>query len=151
MKNVLLLSFSVIFLTGLSTREYCEHHFSVKVWDRNFSMGYAILYKIDSDSLTVKSMSGDEKDKMLMKEALSEAQCQIMWHFLSTHNIDSFSTEYNNPSVQDGDRKRIEFKVEDKSKTVDIANFYQKDMDELFGIINRMVNKDLQIYYKRPG
>ncbi|SCC64228.1 hypothetical protein GA0116948_1284 [Chitinophaga costaii] len=48
-----------------------------------------------------------------------------------------------------GDRKRVILGVKDKSKTIEIENFYQKDMRELFDVINKILNKDLQIKYKQ--
>jgi hypothetical protein len=75
----------------------------------------------------------------------------MVWDFLSSHDIERFKDKYSNPMVDDGDRKRVVFTVKGKSKTVEIANFYQKDMDALFSVINKIVNKDLQIKYKRPS
>jgi hypothetical protein len=129
----------------------CEHRYIIRIWDRDFSLGYSVFYQIGGDSVIVKSQSGDEGEKILMRQELTESQCKMAWNWLSTHNIDSFSTEYRDRRMQDGDQKKVEFEVGNKTKTIVFSNFYLKDIDELFGIINRMVKKDLQIYYKRPS
>jgi hypothetical protein len=151
MKFFLLVSF-ILAITGFSFKNVsCEHRYVIRIWDRDFSLGYSIFYQIDGDSIIVKYQSGDESEKILMCQKLTESQCKMAWNWLSTHNIDSFSAEYRGRRMQDGDQKKVEFEVGNKTKTIVLSNAYLKDIDDLFGIINRMVNKDLQIYYKRPG
>ena len=153
MKSIIWVS---VFLNSLCIslqKQECKKHYSVQIWDYDYSMAYTIFYKIDADSVTVKFISGikNEKDSILMQRPIRENECKMVWDFLSSHNIEHLKDKYSNPMVDDGDRKRVVFTVKDKSKTVEIANFYQKDMDALFSVINKIVNKDLQIKYKRPS
>jgi len=131
----------------------CKEKYSIKIWDYDYSMAYTTFYKIDADSVTVQGISGinNEHDSILMQRSLSEQECKMVWGFLSSHNITGLKNKYSNPLVDDGDRKRVILDVKDKSKTIEIENFYQKDMGELFDVINKIVNKDLQIKYKQPS
>lgn len=152
MKNIILVNFFLITLCMSLRKNECKGRYSIKIWDYDYSMTYTTFYKIDADSVTVKYISGvqDEKDSILMQKSVSRSECKMVLNFLLSHNIARLKNKYGNPMVDDGDRKRIVFNVNGKSKTVDIANFYQKDMNELFDIINRIVSKDLKIKYKRP-
>ncbi len=87
---------------------YCKEKYSIKLWDYNYSMAYTTFYKIDADSVTVKYISGikNMSDSILMKRSLSEQECKMVWNFLSSHHIDQLRNKYNNPLVDDGDRKR---------------------------------------------
>jgi hypothetical protein len=152
MKNILLVNLFLITMSS-SFIDNCKERYSIQVWDYDYSMAYTTFYKIDGESVTVKAISGikNEKDSILMQRPISENECEMMLDFLSSHNIERFKDKYSNPMVDDGDRKKVVFDFKGKSRTVEIANFYQKDMGEMFDVINKIVNKDLQIKYKRPS
>jgi hypothetical protein len=115
-------------------------------------MAYTTLYYLNAGNMTVKYISGikDERDSLLSERKLSESECKMVWDFLSSHNINNLKNKYSNPFVDDGDRKRVIIQVNGKTKTIEIENFYQKDMGELFNIINKIVGKSLKIEYKPP-
>jgi len=152
MKSILLVNLFLITMSS-SFIGNCKEQYSIEVWDYDYSMAYTTFYKIDADSVTVEYIGGikNERDSVLMKRQLREDECKVVWNFISSHNIDHFKDKYSNPLVDDGDRKRVILNIKGKSKTIEIANFYQKDMGELFDVINKIVNKDLQIKYKRPS
>ncbi|WP_431209670.1 hypothetical protein ACQ86N_26445 [Puia sp. P3] len=122
-----------------------------KVWGYEYPMAYTTFYKIDANSVTVKYISGieNEKDSVLMQRLLKESECKMVLNFLSSHNVERFKVKYSNPMVDDGDRKRVVFTVKGKSKTVEIANFYQKDMGELFSVLNNEISDILSGKFTR--
>lgn len=131
--------------------DICKHQFVIRIWDRDFSMGYSVFYQIDGDSIIVKYKTGGEAEKILMRQGVMENQCEEVWKWLSARNIDSFSTAYIDRRIQDGDQKIVEFVVGNKTKTIAISNYYLRDMGELFDIINHIVRKDLQIKYNHSS
>ena len=113
-------------------------------------MSFTILYAITDDSLIVKRLSGitKEKDKTLVKRLLRSNERKIFLDYFSFLNIDSLKNEYKNPLIEDGDRKRVMIQLNNKqSKTIDIANCYQKDLASLFNLVNQIVSPELKIIY----
>jgi hypothetical protein len=153
MKSILLISFFLNSVCSHFYMEDCKDKYLIEVWDYDYSMAYTTFYKIDTDSVTVEYIGGvkNEKNSTLMKRHLGKEECKMVCNFFSSHNIDQLKNKYSNPLVDDGDQKRVILKIKGKAKTIEIANFYQKDMGELFDVINKIVNKDLQIKYKRPS
>ena len=90
MKFFLLVTFFWAVIAFAFKNVNCEHRYIIRIWDRGFSLGYSIFYQIDGDSVIVKSQSGDEGEKILMRQGLTESQCKMAWNWLSSHNIDSF-------------------------------------------------------------
>jgi len=152
MKNIIFINFFLLLCIPLK-KDDCKERYSIEVWDYDYSMAYTIFYKIDNDSVTVKYISGirNGKDSVLMQRTIRANECKMVWNFFQSHDINRFKDKYSNPMVDDGDQKRVVFNVKGKSKAVEIANFYQRDMGELFGVINKIVDKGLQIKYKRPS
>lgn len=66
-----------------------------------------------------------------------------------SHNFLSLKNEYKNPLVSDGDRKKIMIQYNGKVKNIVLSNFYQKDVAQLFDLINCIVLKRLKIKYKK--
>jgi hypothetical protein len=123
---------------------------SIKIWDYNYSMSYTMFYDITDDSLIIKKLNGvkGEKDTVLVKRLLTGDERRLFSDCFPFLNIDSLKNEYNNPLVEDGDRKRIVIQLDNKaSKTIDVANYYQRDLAILFNRVNRIVPPELKITY----
>jgi hypothetical protein len=152
MKSVLLINFILIYFYNYFNVCDCEKKYSIKIWDYNYTMAYTTFYTISDDSVTVKYISGikNEADSILMKKSLSESECKVICNFLSSHNIYHLKNKYSTPLVDDGDQKRLIIEVDGKTKTIEIANFYQKDIGELFETINKILSNNLRIKYKAP-
>jgi hypothetical protein len=153
MKAILLVTIFLVNFRLPFVSSYCNKDFSIKVWDYNYSMAYTTLYSLNNKAITVKFINGlqNGKDSVLLRRSLSDSECRIIFDFFASHDVNLLKNNYSNPLVDDGDRKRVILNIKGKSKTIEIANFYQKDMGELFDAINKIVNKGLQIKYKRPS
>lgn len=125
--------------------------YSIKLWNYNYSMAYTMYYHIDNDSLTVKRISGikEEKDSVLIERKINKQEQQVFIYFLSSKNIFALKNKYSNPLVDDGDRKKIVVQFGSRTKTLEVNNFYQKDIGKLVDIINQIVSKDVYIDYKK--
>jgi hypothetical protein len=136
------------FLMPSNCKEY-----SIKVWDYNYSMAYTIFYSISNKDITVKYVTSvkNGQDSILLKRALSENECEMVSIFLESHHIEQLKNKYSNPLIDDGDQKKVVIEANGKAKTIEISNFYQKDMGELFDTLNKILNKDLRIRYKTPS
>ncbi len=126
---------------------YCK--FSLHIWNYNNSSAYTTYYKIDSDSINVTIENGiqGESDKIILRRRMKDTEKKSLYNFLLSFPIDRLDTIYKNPLVEDGDQKRIEISICGKRKTIDIENFYQKDLARLFNNINEFFEKDIQINY----
>jgi hypothetical protein len=145
--------FALIFIVSTCAQsQSCKTPiYSLNIWDYDYSMAYTIHYKINNDSLTVTTISGivGESDKMIISRKINQKEEKILCDFLSSFPIDSLATEYKDPLVSDGDQKRIEIIFNNKKKTIDVENFYQKDIDHLLNTVNQILGKDIQIKYKK--
>jgi hypothetical protein len=125
--------------------------YSIAVWNYNYSMAYTMYYHIDNDSLVVKRLSGikEEKDSVLIERKINKDEQKVFIDFLSSQKIFTLKNKYSNPLVDDGDRKKIVVRFGSRTKTLEVTNFYQKDIGRLIDIINQTVNKDLYIDYRK--
>lgn len=125
--------------------------YSVTVWNYNYSMAYTMYYHINNDSLIVKRLSGikDEEDSLLFAKRINKDEQQLFINLLSSHKIFTLKNKYTNPLVDDGDQKMIVILFGNKNKTIEINNFYQKDIGNLIALFNRIVKKELHIDYKK--
>jgi len=128
--------------------------FSITIWDTNSSLGYTIVYHINDDSLKVNRNSGfeDDKNRILLQRKLTENESKTFSKFLSSFPIDSLKSKYNADNtkitVMDGDQKSVQLQFNNKIKTIDIYNYYQKDLDGLFQVINKYIpDKGLKIEF----
>lgn len=149
MKDVFLFIF--IMNTCLQSSSNLQARFSVTIWDYNYSMAYTTQYRISNDSLIVNNISGiqNEGNKALLERRLTQSEEKKIHDFLSLFPLDSLSNEYKNPLVQDGDRKKVEIKFNNKIKVIELESVYQKDMDDLFNTVNQMLEKNMKIKYEK--
>jgi hypothetical protein len=152
------LFFALIFFTITSDKTFIKKEgidrhckFSLHIWDYNYSLAYTTYYKINSDSISVTAINGVQggSNKLILSRVIKDAERKAMYDFLSAFPLDKIDTAYKNPLVEDGDQKRIEIDFRGKKKVIDIENFYQKDMAELFNKVNEFLEKNSQIYYKK--
>src|ERR1700743_1487064 len=101
MKKILLVNLFLVMVGFSFKSDSSKHRFIIRIWDKDFSMGYSIFYQIDNDSVIVKYKSGDEGEKTLMRQGLPENQYKMVWNWLSTHDVDSFLTVYRGRRMQD--------------------------------------------------
>ena len=149
MRNAFILIFIMHSCSQSSTD--VTRKFSIDIWNYDYSMAYTTHYKIKNDSIIVTGISGvqNEENKTLLSRAISKNEKKNLYDFLSSFPLDSLATEYKNPLVEDGDQKRIEIVFNDKKKTINIENFYQKDLGNLFNVVNQVLEKDMQIKYRK--
>jgi len=145
--------FVVVFIisTCAQVKNNKAHEFSVNIWDYNYSMAYTTFYKINSDSIVVTNISGvvNEENKILLSKETNASEQEKIYNFLSSFPLESLANEYTDPLVEDGDRKKVEIIFANKKKTIDLENFYQKDIDQLFTVVNQVLDKSMQIKYSK--
>lgn len=146
MKNIL--SIILLMINSLaSSHGDSANKYSISLWDYNYSMAYTMYYHIDNKSLIIKNISGinNEKDTILVERKLNENERNLFFAFFDSFDIDTLKNEYTNPLVEDGNRKKITIQLNQKTKTIGIANSYQKDLDSLVNLMNRLIPANLRI------
>ncbi len=125
--------------------------FSINIWNYDYSLAYTIHYKINNDSLIINSISGvqNESGRTLLSKRLSINERSNMCRFLSSFPLNSLKNNYKDSLVEDGDQKKVEIAFNSKIKTIELSNFYQKDIGSLFNVVNHLLEKDMQIEYKK--
>ena len=145
--------FAFIFILGTCVQRTNTQgqKFSIDIWDYNYSMAYTVHYKINEDSVIAISLSGiqNENDKFILNRGITQIEKKKLYDFLSYFPIESLASEYKNQLVSDGDIKKIEIVFKGKRKSIDVENFYQKDIDRLFNEINQVFEKDVIIKYMK--
>jgi hypothetical protein len=149
MKCILIISLILTYLPKSLNSEVQRERYLVKIWDLNFSMSQTVFYKIDSDSIFVQRISSvvGEKDSVLMYKSLDDREYKTILNYLLSHDISEFKEKYSDPLIQDGNRKKVILNIGNKSKAIDIQNCYQKDLGELFELVNKIVTTNIQIKY----
>lgn len=127
-----------------------QKKYSIEIFDYNFSMAYTTGYNIVDDSLIIIGLNGIEgrKDTCLVAKKISEDQSQKVYNFLCSLDIMKLKDKYENPLIDDGDQKMVKICFKNKIKTVEINNIYQKDMANLFDVINQFIGEEYKIRYK---
>jgi hypothetical protein len=143
------------FLTSCNTRQpqNCETSYLIRIWNAHPSRAYTDYYNISNDSISIEFIGGGEGDisKTVFSKALTNADQQSICNYLGSFDIDTLKSEYINRFVEDGDQKRIELKIGTKNRMINISNFYQKDLDGLFEVVNNVIqNKRYKIRYEKP-
>ena len=130
----------------------CNTKYTIDIRSINASMAYTTLYHVNDDSIAVEFINEVEggRDSILLKRPLIQAERTSLYNYLSTFDIDTLKTDYINQRVDDGDQKRITLQIGNKNKTVNISNFYQKEMVGLYDVINNVINDDrYKIKYRK--
>ncbi|MVT12486.1 hypothetical protein [Chitinophaga tropicalis] len=131
----------------------CNTKYLIHIWNAHPSRAYTDFYNISNDSLSIEFIGGvvGDTNKIVFSKALTEDDRLNICNYLSSFDIDTLKQEYINHFAEDGDQKRIELKFGNKTKIIDVANFYQKDLDGLFEIINNVTReKRYKIWYEKP-
>lgn len=130
----------------------CNTKYTIDIRSINASMAYTTLYHVNDDSISVEFINEVKggRDSILLKRSLIQAERTNLCNYLSTFDIDTLKTDYINQRVDDGDQKRITLQIGNKNKTVNISNFYQKEMVGLYDVINNVINDDrYKIKYRK--
>lgn len=124
--------------------------YSIKIIDQDYSMAYTTQYHIFNDSLVIVNIGGieSEQDSCIVNKKINESQTEKVYSFLCSLNIMKLKNKYENPFVEDGDRKMVTICFNNIIKTVEINNFYQKDIANLFDVINQIIGTEFKIVYR---
>jgi hypothetical protein len=148
----ILFALIVLFSYGATaqTNQSNPTRYSIEIFDQDYSMAYTIQYRVFDDSLTITGISGivGEKDSCLMQKKIDKSQSEAIYHFLSSLNLKKLKSKYENPLIDDGDRKIVTICFKSINKTVEINNFYQEDMANLFKVVNQVIGPKLKIEYR---
>lgn len=155
MRNIIITI--TLFLISCNTGQQpqdCNTSYLIRIWNAHTSKAYTDYYSISNDSITIEFIGGVERDdnRIVFSKALTKAERQSICNYLSSFDIDTLKSTYINRFVEDGDQKRIELKFGTKDKRIDVSNFYQKDLDSLFEVINNVTSgQRYKIHYEKPG
>jgi hypothetical protein len=127
-----------------------ENKFKIDLWDYKSSMAYTLYYHLDNKEIFVVRIGGleNETSDTLYREHLNDTEKNIIYNALCNIPIDSLENEYINPLTEDGDQKKIELLVNDKTKSVLVSNVYQKDISSLINLLNEFLDDKLKIEYR---
>jgi hypothetical protein len=122
----------------------------IDIWDFEYSMSLSLYYHIDQDSIIVKRISGleNESDSILSKRKMTLKEKKVFSNFLSSFQVDSLKTEYINPLIDDGDKKKIRIRVNEKIKEIDISNVSDNRLVHFFSFVNQFFDSRLKIRYE---
>ena len=152
MRNIIILVVLLLCACNQQRSPHCATKYTVNIWNINASMAYTIFYHINDDSVLIEFLNGVENghDSILLKRSLIETERAALCNYLSSFDIDTLNTDYLNPLVEDGDQKKVTLQVGSKKRTVNISNFYQKDMGGLFEVVNNVINDNrYKIKYRK--
>jgi hypothetical protein len=140
----------IVLLSYGATAQTNPKRYSIEIFDQEYSMAYTIQYHVFDDSLTITGISGivGEKDSCLMQKKIDKSQSEAIYNFLSSLNLKKLKSKYENPLIDDGDRKIVTICFKSINKTVEINNFYQEDMANLFKVVNQVIGPKLKIEYR---
>lgn len=141
----------MLLLVSCSSHKTDEVEYRVEVWDMNYSMANTSFYYVTNDSLIIRSISSieGEGEKILLAKRLSNSERERLSSFLNSLNLDILKENYVNELVEDGDRKKVRLEVGGRVKVIEISNSYQKDIGELFKVINSLIGSEFVIKYRK--
>lgn len=150
MKNLLILTLLLSFKSKSQVSNCNQKIYSIEIFDENYSMAYTTRYRIFNDSLVIKNESGVEgdKDSCLVVKKIADTQREKILRFLNSFDFIKLKNKYENPNINDGDRKTVRICFKSKLKTININNVYQKDMANLFDLLNQIIDPEFRIRYK---
>jgi len=140
---------SIVFLIILfSCKSTVVEPFEIKISYYNYSLAYAVKYKLTDKDLTIV-FSGElenEKDSVLYFRNDLPKNKLIK---ISKIDIDNLDEIYKTDCISDGDIKVFDFKKEEKEKTIQINNYYQKDLSRAIELINEIVPEKFRMYHNK--
>jgi len=144
MKYFALITIILSFSCKNKHMEKCDKSYSIQVWNINASRAFVNLYAISEDSISITFLGGvvGDTERVLYGKALSQEERLDLCDWLGSIDIDTLKTEYINKAVEDGNQKKVEIILGSKTKTIYVSNFYQKDLGELFNVINMIVKDE---------
>ncbi|RPE08434.1 hypothetical protein EGT74_15405 [Chitinophaga lutea] len=128
-----------------------ELRYTIDIWDRDYSLAQTTKYHIDNDSLVITLISGlkGESDKRLVGRGLEDSEKERIQLFLGKLDLGKLNDRYINDLIEDGDRKHLVIQLNNDIKKIEIANYYQKNIAELFQTINLTIGDGPKIKYKQ--
>ncbi|MBG6234739.1 hypothetical protein IWX76_001307 [Pedobacter sp. CAN_A7] len=122
--------------------------FKLTIYNSDYSLAYTLKYVLtDRDlQITFKGEIAGEKDSTLFTVALKPSYAL---HKLSNINVSSLQEYYENPCIRDGSQIIVEFDKDYKNKTIQLSNFYQKDIGLAIEFINSSTPKRYKIWYDK--
>jgi hypothetical protein len=144
----LLISFPMVYC---GPPEKKETKFDIDIWNYNSSLSFTVQYHFDNEKMFVKRIGGlvHEDSDTLKTRQLTISEKELISCFLDSFPIESIKNKYEKPFFEDGDQKKIDLTINDKSKTIFISNVYQQNIAELFITLNQFLDNDLKIRYKK--
>ena len=133
------------------TNQCNQKKYSIEIVDYDFSMAYTTRYYVFDDSLTITSIGGlvGEHDSCLVAKKITEDQSEKIQKFLGSLDLESLKDKYEKPYVNDGDQKMVSICFKNKMKNVEINNVYQKDIANLYEIVNQIIGEKFRIRYQK--
>lgn len=141
--------FILLLVSCASGRRIEPCKFVIDIWDHDYSMAYTRHYQLSMDSLLVGETGGIEGDDstILLKREVSQSDTELLCANLQTFPFESIGEKYDNPLIDDGDIKRIRLTYNNRTKTIDVKNVYQKDVAQIIDLVNRILRDKFLIDY----
>jgi hypothetical protein len=122
--------------------------FEIVVYNSDYSMAYSHKYVLTEKDLKIiyKSEIEGEKDSTVFKTDLKPNENLVK---LSEINIDSLKAYYSNPCIADGSQIFIKLSKDNKTKTVQLSNYYLAEIGLAIELINDLTPEKYRIRYDK--
>ena len=122
--------------------------FKLTLYNSNYSLAYNLKYVLTDHDLqiTFKGELEGDKDSTLFRVALKPSSALQK---LSNIDFSGLKEYYQNPCIRDGSQIMVEVDKDFKNKSIQLSNFYQKDIGLAIEFINRSTPKKFKIWYDK--
>jgi hypothetical protein len=131
----------------------CVHRSDIKpfkltLYNSNYSLAYKVKYVLTDHDLQI-TFEGElegEKDSTLFRVALKPSYAL---QTLSNIDFSVLKEHYQNSCIRDGSQMIVEVDNGFNSKSIQLSNFYQKDIGLVIEFINSSTPEKYKIWYNK--
>jgi hypothetical protein len=139
---------NVMAQANITAKKYNISPFELEVIDANFSEAYSHTIIITSKELRVVFKSGEvgEHDSLLFLKSLSPSDTLQQ---ISNINLNGLKKIYENICVADGSQIVIISKKNEKTKSVQLSNYYREDIAKIIYLVNDLLPEQYKVFYDK--
>jgi len=122
--------------------------FKLTLCNSNYSLAYSLKYVLTDHDLqiTFKGELEGEKDSTLFRVVLKPSYALQK---LSNIDFNGLKEYYENPCTRDGSQIIVDVDKDFKNKSIQLSNFYQKDIGLAIEFINSSTPEKYKIWYDK--
>ena len=122
--------------------------FSATIVNSYYAEAYSVLIVLTNKQLKIiyKSDIVGTKDTVIFSKALQSSDTLKM---ISEIKIDQLKEYYTNPCIDDGSQVMVTIKKQNRSKSVQLSNYYQEDIGRIIYLINSLIPAKYKVWYDK--